>query len=369
MDDGEVIDLCADSPEKEKKRRRGRERHLGPPPADSAAIELSDSEDSGGRHSSRRQRRREREEAASMCESDAALARRLQEGERLHAARAMPFPLPGALGGDLDGARGRALPSWLAGSPGGLGLGGLGGLGGGGGGLGGDPLGLRFGGAGLGGLGDAGGGHPLARNWLINGDAGGLLAAAHGGGGHGGGGGGGGGGADRYYGGDASLAMDAAAAAFSAAANNLMGRRFGSMGAGRAGPAGGSMAHLAFLDRDFNEADYEMLLQLDEVDGEEKKRNLKHNGKRLDALPSKRLSKGEANKVQEQVCAICLETMRAGQTVLSLRCKHDYHRACILKWLKSCEAPTCPCCKAPALREGDSPPAREGSPEQQWWHT
>ena len=27
------------------------------------------------------------------------------------------------------------------------------------------------------------------------------------------------------------------------------------------------MAHLALLDRDFNEADYEMLLQLDEVDG------------------------------------------------------------------------------------------------------
>ena len=157
--------------------------------------------------------------------------------------------------------------------------------------------------------------------------------------------------------------MDAAAAAASAAAHNLMGRH-------RAG--GGGMAHLALLDRDFNEADYEMLLQLDEdKDGPEKKRALKQNGKLLDALPSKRLSKGEASR-GEQTCAICLEAMRAGQTVLTLRCKHDYHRSCILKWLKSCEAPTCPCCKAPALapdKAPDSPPTRESSPEQQWWHT
>lgn len=158
--------------------------------------------------------------------------------------------------------------------------------------------------------------------------------------------------------------MDAAAAAASAAVNNLMGRRFGGgSGAGR----GGQMAHLALLDRDFNEADYEMLLQLDEVENPDKKRVLREKGKLLDALPSKRLSKGEAKG--DQTCAICLEALRAGQTVLTLRCKHDYHRSCILKWLKSCETPACPCCKAPALGEADSPPARESSPEHQWWHT
>ena len=34
----------------------------------------------------------------------------------------------------------------------------------------------------------------------------------------------------------------------------------------RGGGGPGQMAHLALLDRDFNEADYEMLLQLDEPD-------------------------------------------------------------------------------------------------------
>ena len=218
------------------------------------------------------------------------------------------------------------------------------------------------------GRGGAGGGPPfsphfgvadsgLAGRWLppLVGP-GGLLA-----------GGGGGGGGGFHYGGGNALAMDAAAAAASAAVNNMLGRRFGGGGGGGARGSGG-MAHLALLDRDFNEADYEMLLQLDEVDDPEKRRALKQNGKLLDQLPSKRLSKGEANK-GEQTCAICLEAMRAGQTVLALRCKHEYHRACILKWLKSCEAPTCPCCKAPALGDSDSPPARESSPEQQWWHT
>ena len=46
-------------------------------------------------------------------------------------------------------------------------------------------------------------------------------------------------------------------------------------------------------------------------------------------------------------------------------------RACILKWLKSTDAPTCPCCKAPALGDSDSPvdAKRESSPEADWWHT
>ena len=58
------------------------------------------------------------------------------------------------------------------------------------------------------------------------------------------------------------------------------------------------------------------------MDNPERRRLLKEKGKLLDALPSKRMSKGEAKG--EQTCAICLESMRAGQTVLTLRCKHDY---------------------------------------------
>jgi hypothetical protein len=148
------------------------------------------------------------------------------------------------------------------------------------------------------------------------------------------------------------------------------GASFGSSrtGAGRAG----HLAHLSLLDRDFGEADYEMLLQLDEVNEPEKKRALRANAKLLDQLSSRRVKK--ADEKDEATCVICLEQLKAGQSVTDLRCKHAYHRGCILKWLKSCETPTCPQCKLPALGSGgaDSPPAaaqRDSSPEQQWWHT
>ena len=77
--------------------------------------------------------------------------------------------------------------------------------------------------------------------------------------------------------------------------------------------------------------------------------------------------------------------MRAQQQVIRLGCRHEYHKACILKWLKSAETPTCPQCKAPALGgagaaddESSPPPQllpspRETSPDdepQEWWpHT
>ena len=102
------------------------------------------------------------------------------------------------------------------------------------------------------------------------------------------------------------------------------------------------------------------------------KRNTRRaNGKLLEALPSKRLKKAEERG--DAVCAICLEALKANQTVMTLRCKHEYHRACILKWLKGCETPSCPQCKLPALGGGGASPKgspkRESSPEQQWWHT
>jgi hypothetical protein len=78
----------------------------------------------------------------------------------------------------------------------------------------------------------------------------------------------------------------------------------------------------------------------------------------------------------DSVCAICLDGLRAQQVVIELRCGHEYHKPCILKWLKSCDPPTCPQCKTPALSDGKEEPRaapaareREASPEQQWWHT
>ena len=131
------------------------------------------------------------------------------------------------------------------------------------------------------------------------------------------------------------------------------------------------------MDRDFGEADYEMLLRLDEDTGREKKRassKMRENSKLIDQLPSHRASRAEAK--EELTCAICLENIRAQQNVTTLPCKHEYHRSCISKWLKSTEAASCPQCKAPALEPGGvcgvaSTDADAGgvSTAEQWWHT
>jgi len=114
------------------------------------------------------------------------------------------------------------------------------------------------------------------------------------------------------------------------------------------------LAHLSLMDRDFGEADYEMLLQLDEGNRKERKTSkMRSNSKLIDQLPSHKASKAEAKG--EHVCTICLENIRAQQVVVTLPCKHEYHRQCISKWLKSTEAATCPCCKAPALSGKASP--------------
>ena len=145
-------------------------------------------------------------------------------------------------------------------------------------------------------------------------------------------------------------------------------------------PGAGQFGHLELMDRDFGEADYEMLLRLDERNDSQKKEKLRANCKALDQLPSRRLSKSEARS--ECACAICLETMRANQLVITLPCKHEYHKPCILKWLKSCEAPSCPTCKAPVLAAAAAAAARPDAPRavstedaddddgsEEWYHT
>ena len=69
--------------------------------------------------------------------------------------------------------------------------------------------------------------------------------------------------------------------------------------------------------------------------------------------------------------AIWLNCPPVPRPLVSPSSRSDYHKACILKWLKSNEVPSCPQCKAPALAGADSPVAGapESSPEQQWWHT
>lgn len=68
--------------------------------------------------------------------------------------------------------------------------------------------------------------------------------------------------------------------------------------------------------------------------------------------------------------------------VLTLHCGHGFHKACIVRWLKTSEQPSCPICKAPALSKADPEeenecvecPPPEGyrattAEAEQWWHT
>ena len=130
-------------------------------------------------------------------------------------------------------------------------------------------------------------------------------------------------------------------------------------------------AHLAFVDRDFTEDDYDMLLRLDEVGGAKKKRTARANAKVIEQLAVRKLTRAEAR--EDNNCAVCLEPLRAQQAVLTLPCKHEYHKTCIIKWLKQSDAPTCPVCKAPALPPDGGPESDAGAAsthaDEECWST
>lgn len=46
-------------------------------------------------------------------------------------------------------------------------------------------------------------------------------------------------------------------------------------------------------------------------------------------------------------CVICLCSLRAHDWAIELPCTHEFHRACILRWLQCTH--TCPCCRFPLL--------------------
>ena len=129
------------------------------------------------------------------------------------------------------------------------------------------------------------------------------------------------------------------------------------------------LAHLALIDRDFGASDYEMLLQLDEdVLPEKKRRVMRSNARRIDQLPSRVLDRAQAGT--ESPCVICLDQLKARETVLSLQCNHVFHRDCITKWLKQNETPSCPICKSPALPQAKKSKAHiDTTVTEEWFHT
>lgn len=126
---------------------------------------------------------------------------------------------------------------------------------------------------------------------------------------------------------------------------------------------------LGMLDRDFTEADYEMLLALDDD-------NRRHGAAplpqaQLEALPlhthhkrspptstlTNRKASGSADgaaspgAVEEaQTCSICLEEFAEGAQVMALPCLHQYHAGCVEPWLQqNGRGAACPICKTPVF--------------------
>lgn len=94
--------------------------------------------------------------------------------------------------------------------------------------------------------------------------------------------------------------------------------------------------HLAGIQRDFNENDYEMLLALD--DGNDSRRGASQ--RHIDRLP---LSTVQSD-VSNETCSICLEMPIGGETIRHLLCMHKFHKDCIDPWLS--RQATCPICKS-----------------------
>jgi hypothetical protein len=134
-----------------------------------------------------------------------------------------------------------------------------------------------------------------------------------------------------------------------------MHRFFGAMHAHIAAAGGDArersdLAALVLSDRDFTDADYERLLTLDNV-------SVKKKGLDADAMarrgvvtetwgpPTKTrrsASSLDADCDSSPKCAVCLECFERGQSVSRLPCTHQYHHACIEKWLAThVECPVC----------------------------
>jgi hypothetical protein len=85
------------------------------------------------------------------------------------------------------------------------------------------------------------------------------------------------------------------------------------------------LAALMFVDRDFNENDYEMLLALDDTAPKVKGASV--------AEIDEHLRRHVVQPGEEDKCAVCLEEMTAGEEVRKLTCRHLFHFECVSKWL------------------------------------
>ncbi|KAI6679209.1 hypothetical protein NL676_033090 [Syzygium grande] len=75
---------------------------------------------------------------------------------------------------------------------------------------------------------------------------------------------------------------------------------------------------------------------------------------RREVVPGNGLKKGGGTKrfswgklswkaTDQEECAVCLDSFRAGETLIHLPCAHRFHSRCLVPWLESHSQ--CPCCR------------------------
>ena len=88
----------------------------------------------------------------------------------------------------------------------------------------------------------------------------------------------------------------------------------------------------------------------------------------VQSRPKVRLSPAQALKLakrpfvegdKDETCCICLEPYAQGDTITTLRCKHEFHHDCIKPWLQE-QQRVCPICKRDPF--GPDEPLSERSP-------
>lgn len=110
---------------------------------------------------------------------------------------------------------------------------------------------------------------------------------------------------------------------------------------------GRTALQLSMTDRDFDANDYDLLLQLDDMEDNDDGIEMQRHGlseAEIHRLPTCTLppARPGVGAAEEEDCVVCLDPKQPGNEVRTLPCLHQFHTACIDKWLSG--KASCPIC-------------------------
>lgn len=126
----------------------------------------------------------------------------------------------------------------------------------------------------------------------------------------------------------------------------------------RQGPGDGAYSstarRLAMMNRDFNEADYDMLLELDAVNRRQRRSVIGARAEDLQNIPSFVFDpKCEVDRANIGRCCICLSDIERGMLLRTLPCGHSFMLECVDRWLST--NASCPACRARVVEPRPAP--------------